>query len=247
MNDYSGTDPAAGRNAPPEGEPAGGLWISLVEIFVDPQKVFRRIAAGFEWWKPYIVVAVLTVILAWLNQPVTIRLAELNPRGISPEQLEAQLDAIRRFGFVGLILAPLAVLLISVILAALVNVTVNLASGRSGFTRVLCLLQFAGLIGVVEQGLRLGILRMRGIENIESMGDARVSFGLAALPGFSETEGFVRALLDSLSLFQIWYLIVLTLGIAAIFGISRARALPATVVVWVISVVMLMLQGLGQN
>lgn len=248
MNEYSGTGPAGGGNAPPpEGESAGGLWISLIEIFVDPQKVFRRIAAGLAWWKPWIVIAVLTVIITWLSQPINIRLAELNPRGVSPEQLEAQIDMMRRFGFVGLILAPLAVLLISVILAGLVNVTVNLTSGRSGFKQILCLMQFTGLIGVIEQGLRLGILHARGMPDIESMNDARVSFGLAALPWFSEAGTFARAVMDSLSVFQIWYLIVFTLGIAAIFRISRGKAVVSAVVVWVITIALLMLQGLGSR
>ncbi|MDD3643424.1 MAG: YIP1 family protein [Candidatus Krumholzibacteria bacterium] len=245
MNGYSGAGPAGGSSASVEGQPSGGLWISLVEIFVDPQKVFHRIAAGLAWWKPWIVIAVLTVVIAWIGQPVNLQVAGLNPRDLPPEQLEAQLDAMRRFGFVGLILAPLAMLLIFVIIAAIVNITVNLASGRSGFKKVLCLMQFAGLIGVVEQGLRLGILHMKGIETIESSGDARVSFGMAALPWFSEAGNFARAVMDSLSVFQIWYLIVFTLGIAAIFRISRGKAVAATVVVWVISIALLMLQGLS--
>jgi len=247
MNEYSGTGPAGGRSAPPEGEASGGLWISLIEIFVDPQKVFRRIAGGLAWWKPWIVMAVLTAVIAWLSQPINLQLASLNPRGIPPDQLEAQLEMAKRFGFIGLILAPAAVLLISVIMAGIINVTVNLTSGRSGFTKILCLMQLTGLIGVVEQGLRLGILHARGIDTIESMSDSRVSFGLAAIPALSETGNFARAVMDSLSVFQIWYLVVFTLGIAAIFRISRGKAAVSGIVVWVISVALLMLQGLGQR
>lgn len=245
MNDFSGTGPAGAGNVSSEGPPAGGLWISLIEIFVDPQKVFRRIAAGLSWWKPWIVIGVLVVAITWVSQPINLQVASLNTRGVPPEQLEAQLDAMRRFGFVGLILAPLAVLLIYVIMAALVNVTVNLTSGRSGFKQILCLMSFTGLIGTVEQALRLGILHAKGIESIESIGDVRVSFGLAALPWFSEAGNFARAVMDSLSVFQIWYLVVFALGIAAIFRIDRGKAIPATVVVWVISVVLLLLQGIS--
>jgi hypothetical protein len=53
--------------------------------------------------------------------------------------------------------------------------------------------------------------------------------------------------MDSLSVFQIWYLVVFTLGIAAIFRISRGKAAVSGIVVWVISVALLMLQGLGQR
>lgn len=238
---------AQGADVPPVQESGGGFWVSLIEIFIDPQKVFSRIARGLEWWKPFIVVALLTVALSYFQQPISVKVIELNVRGLTAEQLEVQRQAMERFGFVSMIIAPIAVLVMSLVIALLVNVTVNLASGRSGFWRILCLLQFAGLIGFLEQGLKLIVIHLRGIETVEALSDLRVSFGLAALPRLAETEGFVFALLESLSVFQIWYLIVLTFGIAAIFGIGRGRVVPATIVVWLIGLAMLSLGNLGMR
>jgi hypothetical protein len=96
---------------------------------------------------------------------------------------------------------------------------------------------------MIDQGLRLLIIHMKGIENITSKSDiSSISFSLSR---FIEAEGFLRALLDSLSIFGIWFLILFTIGSSVIYGISRKAALVPTVVIWVLGVLMGMLQGLG--
>ncbi len=243
MNENPGSVPEEMEEVSASGEVEGGFWASLIDIFIDPVKVFRRIGAGLPWWQPFIVIAIASSVIAYFQQPITRQLFLLNERGLSEEQLQAQGEMMEKFGSVGLILAPIAVLVIYVILAALCNVAVNLVSGRSSFKKMLCLLNFTAIIGLIEQGLKMLIIHNKGIEEITSRDDLYLtSFSLNI---FARADGILRAVLESLSIFGIWFLILFTVGISIIYGVSRKAALVPVLVVWLLGVVMLMLQGLG--
>jgi hypothetical protein len=243
MNENPGGIPEEMEEVSSSGQVEGGFWASLIDIFIDPVKVFKRIGAGLPWWQPFIFIAIASSAIAYFQQPIVKQLFLLNENGLSEEQLQAQGDVMDKFGFVGLILAPIAVLVIYLILAALCNVAVNLVSGKSNFKKMLCLLNFTAFVGIIEQALRMLIIHKRGIEEIASRDELySVSFSLTR---FVEADGFLRAVLESFSLFQIWFLILFTVGVSVTYEISRKAALAPTIVVWVLGVLMIMLQGLG--
>ncbi len=224
---------------PGEDMAGGGFAASLGDIFLEPNKVFKRIDAGLQWWKAFIVIAVLQVIIGWLNLPIQRQVLSLNERGMSEEQLSKALEQMGKFGLIGLILAPAAIIVIYLICAWIVNVGVNLLSARSDYKKVLSLISFTGLIAMVEQVISVIIVRSRGIEAIESAEDARVSLGLAPL--FPDLGGFGAAFLESLSVFSVWYYIILTLGIASIFRIEIKKSVIPVVILWIISLLFLYL------
>ncbi len=243
MNENPGRNPQEMDELSPSGEGRGGFVASLIDIFIDPVKVFKRIKAGLPWWQPYIIVAIVIAVISYFQIPINKQLVMLNERGLSAEQLETQVEMMGKFALIGVIAAPLMVLLIYVILAALCNVTANLVSGKSSFKKMLSLLTFTGFVGLIEQSLKMLILHMRGIENIASRDDLySVSFSLNR---FIESDGILRAVLESFSIFQIWFLILFTIGVSVVYEIDRSKAIVPTIVIWVLGVLGIMLQGLG--
>ena len=243
MNENPGRNPEEMDELSPSGEGRGGFVASLIDIFIDPVKVFKRIKAGLPWWQPYTIVAIVIAVISYFQIPINKQLVMLNERGLSAEQLETQVEMMGKFALIGVIAAPLMVLLIYVILAALCNVTANLVSGKSSFKKMLSLLTFTGFVGLIEQSLKMLILHMRGIENIASRDDLySVSFSLNR---FIESDGILRAVLESFSIFQIWFLILFTIGVSVVYEIDRSKAIVPTIVVWVLGVLGIMLQGLG--
>ncbi len=243
MNENPGNIPEEMEEVSPASEEKGGFWASLIDIFIDPVKVFKRIKTGLPWWQPFIVIAIAMSVISYFQIPLNRQLMLLNERGVSAEQLEQQIEIADKFAMIGLIVAPLIVLLVYVIIAALCNVTANLVSGKSSFKKMLCLVSFAGIIGIIEQSLKMLILHMKGIENIASRDDLyAVSFSLTR---FIESDGILRALLESLSIFGIWFLIIFTIGVSVVYETDRKTAVVPTIVIWVLGVLGIMLQGLG--
>jgi len=76
---------------------------------------------------------------------------------------------------------------------------------------------------------------------VESAADLKFSLSLAPLLG--EGKGLLNAVLQSLSIFSIWYYVVLVLGIAAIFKLSRKAAIVPVLPIWIFGVLMLWIGG----
>ena len=114
-----------------EEEVKGGFFTSLIDIFLDPSKVFMRINAGLQWWKAFIFLAIANAAITWFSLPLQIHLASLNVRGLSEEQLDMALHQMESFGWIGVVGAPVGLLVVFVIIAGLVNLIVNL-------TRTVC-------------------------------------------------------------------------------------------------------------
>ncbi len=224
----------------------GGFARSLYEIFTEPAKVFARIDAGLSWWKAFIVICAVTiatqVTIMSLFQTKLFELG-LRARNMSPEQTERMLADADKFRTIGMITAPLApiivILLASLVTALFAHVVINLMTSRASYKKTLSLLLWCGLITMVEQIIVTAIIAGRGVESVESLADLRMSIGPAAL--FPNASGAFMALLQSLSLFQIWYYVVLVLGIAAIFRMKRAQAVLAAVPVWFIGFLLILI------
>lgn len=219
--------------------PKGGFFQSIVDILADPFKVFARIDAGLAWWKPYVFLTVVSMALGYFMLPFQRRMIELNPRGLSEEQLQRAVEGFGKFAPVTLIFVPIVLVITYLILAGIVHLVINIMSSRSNYKKTLSLVVFCGVITLLEQIIGVVVLRMRGVESIESAEDLRFSLSLAPLVG--NGKGLLDAVLQSLSVFQIWYYVVLILGIAAIFKISRKQAIIPAVPIWIVSVLLLLL------
>lgn len=221
--------------------PKGGFLSSIVDIFVDPFKVFARIEAGLSWWKPFVLVTVVTTILSYLMLPFQRRLIELNTRGMNEEQLQKAVEGFGKFAPLTLITVPIFLIIVFLIIAGIVHLVVNIMSSRSDYKKTLSLISFCGIITIIEQIISTAVLRMRGVESVESAADMKFSLSLAPL--LSDGKGLLNAALQSLSIFSIWYYVVLVLGIAAIFKLSRKAAIVPVLPIWIFGVLMLWIGG----
>ena len=231
------------ESAPVEQEISGGFFPSMLDIFIDPMKVFRRIAAGMSWWKPFVAVSIIGIVMTVLNAPMMNKLIEVQYATTDAEQYERIKGAMETWKYIGYIAIPIIVMISSLIIAGVAHLVNSVVSMQANFKKTLTLIFFCGFISVLSQIVSYFIIWARGIDSIESIDDLRVSFGFGAL--FPDLEGVWYRLSESLSLFQIWYYILFVLGVAAIFSIDRKKAVITGIAVWLVSFLMLFLQGLG--
>jgi hypothetical protein len=219
----------------------GGFASSLVDIFIDPMKVFSRIDAGLSWWKAFIPVAVINILIGWLMMPLNRHVFLLNERGVSAEELERGLEVMDKFGFVGLIMAPIVILLIILILSGIAHLVINMTTSNANFKKTMSLFMWCAIISTIGQLLRTVVLSLKDIEMIQSAADLEVSFSLAAL--FPGMEGWGKAFFESIGIFEIWFYALFILGTAHVFRIERKKAFIPTIIIWIISFVLLYVRG----
>ena len=241
MTDDQGRIREPGVPAEAAPAPTGGFFQSIVDVFVDPYKVFGRIDAGLSWWKPFILVAVVVMIISYVTLPLQRKLMELRMQNLGEEQVQNAAEQFGKWAPIGLVMVPITLIIVYLVYAAIAHLVINIMSTRSSFKKTLCLTVFCSVITIVEQIIGTIVVMMRGPESIESAADIRFTLSLAPLVG--EGKGLLSAVLQSLSIFQIWYYVVLTLGIAAIFKMSRKAAIIPVLLIWIIGVIFILIGG----
>lgn len=212
---------------------SGGFLQSIIDIFIDPMKVFERIGAGLTWWKPFVLASVIGMINGYFMIPFQAKRVGLNPRDLPPEQVEAMIENTAKWGVYFLVMVPVIMIIGFLITAGISHLMINLMTSKANFKKTLSLISYLGLISILGQLVTSVVLLAKGVDSIETMADLKVSFSLAAL--MPEVEGAGYALMESLSVFNIWYYVLFLIGTATIFKMEKSKAIVPLVVLWVIS------------
>lgn len=206
----------------------------LVWIFTAPTRVFDDVREGrASWWEPWIWQSILYMIAAWLSLPIQRRIAELNPRGLSPDQLEKQAQAMAKFAWLQIVATPPMILVFGLALAGVTYIVVTILSSRANFRQYFTITLYSSIIGGLSMVVSNLVVRMRGVETIRTAQDAQVTFGL----GFLAPEGHsvVAAMLSTVNVFSIWGFVILGLGLMRVFGMTRNQAIACVIPWWLIS------------
>jgi hypothetical protein len=208
-------------------------------IFTSPDKVFEDITEGkAPWWQPWVWISIISIIAGYFYTPVTVAVIELNPNGLPPEQLDQQLR-FAEMTWLQLI-TPIVVLIMSLIVAGLSYILVSILSEKANFKKYFTLSLYAGIVSTLTTVVTTLVIRMKGIDSIQTPADARFSLGLGFLA--PEEGALIRALLTSIDFFTIWVFILMVLGLQHIFSMSRKHAVYCIIPLWILNVIFSLIQ-----
>jgi hypothetical protein len=213
---------------------SSGLLTRLAWTFQSPKKLFADIASGeAHWWQPWVWVSLINMVIAHLSVPIQIQLTRVNPRDIPDDQLQQTIEAMEKFGFLGVISTPIVVLITSLIIVGISYLVVSVMAEQAGFKKYFTVYLYASIVSSL--GLLLGtiVTISKGVENIRSIEDASSSFGPAILVGPGHEILHVM-LSTSLDAFQIWFYLLLGMGVTHVFGLSKRAAVLVVVPVWLL-------------
>jgi hypothetical protein len=205
--------------------PAGRASVAAATVFLSPTRSFQEIRRGAGWLLPFLILVVVAVGAASLSQPLQTAIAEARMSQFSEAQREAAATQMRVGSIIGLVFAPVQVI-IALLLSALVFLGVLRAAGHElSFKQIFTGQCYAGLISSALGSLVFGLLiRMKANQGeLSGMGDLP-RMGLDLLGG----EGFLRGFLSAFNLFAVWWLVVLVYGYAAMVG-KKPRDMVAPV------------------
>ncbi len=203
----------------------------LVWIFTSPNRVFDEIRENrVGWVQPWLLVSVIYALITWIAMPIQRAVLEVHPT-MTTEQIDQQVEFMERFGFIWIVMAPVGVLLITLVTAGLSYIAVTIASRAATFKQYLSLSFFCGIVSTMGQLVSSIIIRARGINNIAGPEDAQMALSLRAL---APDNAVVRGLFGAVEFFAIWSLVLVVMGVMRIFGMSRASAIVVAVVLWIL-------------
>jgi hypothetical protein len=215
-----------------------GSFISrLIWIFVSPKRLFEEIRDGeVHWWQPWVWVSLLNMLTTYVGLPIQTQLASLNPHDLTDEQLQQNLEALDKFGFLGVISTPVVILITGMIIVAISYIVLSVLADQARFKKYLTAYFYASIVASVGLVLGTALTLSKGVENIRSMQDATASFGPALL--VSADQKILHSIMSNLDLFDLWFFGLIGASVMTIFNLTKRSAVLVVLPIWLIYVLL---------
>jgi hypothetical protein len=205
--------------------------VAIFNMFLDPAAAVERIDSKWIWVLPLGLLGIVSACVAWAMGPLTTRIMLRNPPdGVSREQLQQSVAMMEKFSGIGIAITPVIVVIVTLVLAALLLVACKVMDLDTKFSQLFNLVSMASIIKVVGAIAAFAVIKLKG-DDIQTMQDLSPSFGLDLfLP-----DGVNKALFAAVnyfSVFQVWFLIAVAIGLAAFARTSKGKAFIAITPLW---------------
>ena len=218
-----------------------GFFNRFVWIFVSPSKVFADIKEGkASWWQAWVWLSVIYLIVGYFSKPVQLAVMELNPSDLPLDQLDKQLEIMEGWGYwVQLAATPVILLVGALIVVGLSYILVSILADRASFKQYFSLNMYAGIVASLATVMTTLVIRMKGMDAIQTVADAKFSIGLAFLA--PEEGALARALFSSVDVFSIWSYVLIVMGLMYVFEMARRQAIYCIIPLWLLQVLFLLI------
>jgi hypothetical protein len=210
-------------------------FLRLVRAPFAPSGVFEEQREKPTFWMPWLVLSVFFVALSVLMLPITQQIMRVaaEARG---QPMPASAGTITTV--ITLVSAPVGLLIGALISAVVLYLIVMVSGGEARFSGLMCISIFLAPITFFQTAVTFIVLRMRGLESIQTQADMRVSLGLdLLLPSGSEAPKALAALLRGIGPFEIWSLCICAVALMALEKVPKGKAWTVAVISFVIGLV----------
>jgi hypothetical protein len=202
-------------------------------VLIRPVATFRAFGERHPIVAPWVVASFVSVFVTLLMVSVSQRAsAHLLATMDSPETVEQVRRSLTRMKVVSVAAAPLALGVRWAAAATVLWAASVVVTGRSSFRAVLCVVAYSALPGILGKGVDLGVTWIEGPEfdtGLVPRLSSATSLGVL-LPAVQSP--WPRALLDHLTLFGVWGIVLTAVGLRERFALGWGRAAAAVVPVW---------------
>ena len=236
-------DPAGSRGveleqpAPPERRLSSleRLWAA----FLEPRKAFADIAVRPSWVLALVLlvalgVAAQLVVMPHVDTEATLR-ARLGDRmeTLSDQQLERMTEQAHRFAFVGPALGVIVGPIVWAALAGVFFLMLKMSGSDVDFPRAFSTTLHAYWPPALVSAVLMGVL-VQGVGKLpaQQLGDVVKShLGVLLSP---QAPAWLRSAATTVSVFNVWTVVLLIIGFALVGKISRGRAALVVLVPWLV-------------
>ncbi len=227
----------------------GDGFVGMLNVFVDPAGAAKRVPAPLSWLWPLITLTVIYLVSGYLMLPYTMSFIDLrinqqmSQQNTPVEQAErARTVAHMIYQFLP-VATPVFAILLLLLFAWLVGAMGSIAGLRTKFRDVFSLMAACTLIQSLQAIAIYIVVHAKGDE-ITSQEQLTPPFGLDIF--LQNIHGALFGLVNFFSIFEIWFLIVFTVGLAHLAKCSKGKAFFAITPAWVVPMLLRVVQGMLQ-
>ncbi len=192
-------------------------------FFIDPEGAARRATHKWFWVGPLIVVSIIAIVTQLMRMPITQQMMEnmSPPSGVTPDKWEKQMQISMMIQHIVVWFSPIMVMIFYLVEAAILWGMATILTARARFRTLFNIIAGCSLIASLETIASVVVLKMKAPVN--SMAELKPPLGLDIFLG-EGTNKFLMAFLSYFTVFNIWWIVMLVLVLAAAFRITKGKA-----------------------
>jgi hypothetical protein len=207
---------------------------NLAGVVFEPGETFERLRAAPSWVAPFVVLGIGNICAYWLQSGIGLKAIEsasvTAPEAEKADQLMEFLGAAR---VLILGVSPLLMLVKWVAAAAVLYWLMVLVKNDVRFKPVLSVTAHCWVVTLLGEYMNLLILHLKGLHGGGEPADLNVVLGLDILLGDSDRM-ILATFLKNITVFSVWYVCLMTLGLSRVIGVSKRQAAFAVIFLWLL-------------
>lgn len=210
-------------------------FMRLVRVLYAPSAVFEEQQAKPTWFLPWLIIAILCVVIGFWELPYSQRVMELAIQAI-PNAPQLSAEQLRSRAMIGLFVTPIIFLILALLNAGILFLAVSITGASARFKGLLSVSVFAMVMLPITLLLQGIILRMRGApgDAIQTVADAQPALGLNVLVSADSAGRFVSTILGGIGPLPLWGLFITAVGIMHLEKVKKSAAWTAAVAAFVV-------------
>lgn len=203
--------------------------MALIKIFVEPYKAFQHIKEKDDWWIPYLIFSLILIITQIVLFPIVNRImSEFMIRN----EMQNPAGNLFFFRILGLLSIPIVTIITFLFLSFLIYLFTFIFGKNLSFIKGLDIVSYISMINSIKRVIETIVIILRK-NTITSFADMRLKSGLDLL--FNVENRRLNLILSEIDIFNIWFYVLLTLGISYITGIDKKKSGIISFIIFIIS------------
>jgi hypothetical protein len=232
-----GQDDAVAAPAPDAG-PKPSPFQRIIGVIFSPDATFASIAKRPDWVVPLLFLLITSLAAGIIMAPridfgSATREAMEQQKNVPQEQIEKAVRLTNSFGKVATYLAPVFSLIILLIVAGVLLLAFRLFGGEGDFKQAFSVTCYASIPTIIKSVVTLAIILAKGgIIPAQALATL-VRSNLGFLADYKASP-MAFALLTSIDIFSIWFLVLMIIGFAYLARVSKAKSAVIIVSLWLV-------------
>lgn len=211
----------------------------MLNAFIDPAAMAKQAVKKGFWIGPILLLSVVAVVFSLLTVPIALQVIQMNPPpNLTHEQFERAYPMMKTAYYGFSIGSPIIIVTLLLFSAWLVGVLSSIIGVQAKFSSIFALMSACSLISMLQIVASYIVLRLKG-DDIQSAQELQPPLGLDIF--FGGLKGVPYAILNFFSIFEIWFIVVLGLGLASLARTSKTKAFLAITPAWLVPLLLRML------
>jgi hypothetical protein len=236
----TGQDDALATPAPaPDLGPKPNPIQRVIGVLFSPDATMASIAKRPDWVLPLVLILISSflvgiVIAQHVDFGAAVRDQVEQNKNLSQEQIDKAVKMGVIFGKVATYLAPVFGIIWLLVIAGVLLLAVRLFGGEGDYKQAFSVTCYASIPGIIKAVVLLIIVLARGgLIPAQALATA-VRSNLGFLADF-KANPMAFALLSSVDLFAIWFVVLLIIGFAYVSRLSKAKTAVIIVSLWIVA------------